>query len=238
MEILKGIEIKGKGLWIAKEKVLIISDLHLGYEESLVSDGVLIPKGGMFSEMKKEILELLKLNPKLVVINGDLKHEFSNISKQEWKETLELIDLISEKSKILLVKGNHDNILVPIAEKRNIEVKDNLILGDICILHGDKILLETLDKKIRILIIGHEHPAVSLTDGTKIEKYKCFLLGKYEKKKLVVMPSFFSLNEGTDLLRENLLSPFLKNQEIGKFEVFVLGDEVYDFGKLSKLKDI
>ena len=141
MEILKGIEIKGKGLWIAKEKVLIISDLHLGYEESLVSDGVLIPKGGMFSEMKKEILELLKLNPKLVVINGDLKHEFSNISKQEWKETLELIDLISEKSKILLVKGNHDNILGPIAEKRNIEVKDNLILGDICILHGDKIKL-------------------------------------------------------------------------------------------------
>jgi len=238
MEILKGIETKGKALWIAKEKILIIADLHLGYEEALVSDGILIPKGGMFSEMKKEILELLELKPNLVVIDGDLKHEFANISGQEWKETLELIDLISKQSKIVLIRGNHDNILGPIAEKRNIEVKDYLILEDICVLHGDKILLEVLDKKIKTLIIGHEHPAVSLTDNVKIEKYKCFLLGKYQKKNLVVMPSFFNLIEGTDMLREEILSPFLKNQNLGNFRVFIVGDEVYDFGKLSKLKDI
>ncbi len=238
MEILKGIEIKGKALWLNKEKILIIADLHLGYEEALVSDGVLIPKGGMFSEMKKEILELLELKPKLVVINGDLKHEFASISRQEWKETLELIDLIIKQSKIILIKGNHDNILGPIAEKRNIEVKNFLILGDICVLHGDKILLECLDKKIKTLIIGHEHPAISLTDNVKQEKYKCFLLGKYQKKNLVVMPSFFNLIEGTDMLCENLLSPFLKNQKLGNFRVFIVGDKVYDFGKLKQLKEI
>jgi uncharacterized protein len=237
MKILKGIEIKGKGLWIAREKTLIIADLHLGYEEALVSDGVFIPKGGMFTEMKKEILELLELKPELVVINGDLKHEFSNISKQEWKDALELIDLISKESKIVLIKGNHDNILGPIAEKRNIEVKDYFILGDVCILHGDKIILEALDKNIKTLIIGHEHPAVSLSDNVKQEKYKCFLLGKYQKKNLIVMPSFFNLIEGTDMLREQILSPFLKNQDLGNFKIFIIGDKTYDFGKLGKLNE-
>lgn len=238
MEILKGIEIKGKGLWISKKKALIIADLHLGYEEALVSDGILIPKGGMFSEMKKEILELLKLKPELVVIDGDLKHEFANISKQEWKETLELIDLILRESKIILIKGNHDKILGQIAEKRKLEIKDYLILGDVCLLHGDKIVLECLDKKIKTLIIGHEHPAVSLTDGTKVEKYKCFLKGRYKDKNLIVMPSFFNLIEGTDLKRDEILSPFLKNRDLGDFEVFILGDKIYDFGKFSHLKDI
>lgn len=236
MEILKGIEIKGNGLWVIKEKTLIIGDLHLGYEEALISDGILIPRGDMFSEMKEEILELLKLKPKLVVINGDLKHEFSRISNQEWKDALELIDLIKKKAELVIIKGNHDKILVKIAEKRNIEIKKYLILEDTCILHGDKIISESLDKRIKTLIIGHEHPAVSLTDNVKQEKYKCFLLGKYKEKKLIVMPSFFNLVEGSDIRREKMLSPFLKN--LKDFEVFVLGDRAYRFGKLEKLKDI
>ena len=34
MEILKGIEMIGKALWIKKQKVLILADLHIGYEAS------------------------------------------------------------------------------------------------------------------------------------------------------------------------------------------------------------
>ncbi|MEM1535738.1 MAG: phosphoesterase, partial [Candidatus Pacearchaeota archaeon] len=69
MEILPGIEIKNKALWIKRKKVLIIADLHIGYEQALVEEGILVPRT-MFKEIKKEIEELLKLNPKIVIING------------------------------------------------------------------------------------------------------------------------------------------------------------------------
>jgi uncharacterized protein len=232
MEILKGIEIKGKALWIKKDRILIFGDFHLGYEDALINSGTLIPKS-MFSEIKKEVLELLELKPRLVVINGDLKHEFSRISDQEWKDSLELIDLIREKSQLIIIKGNHDKILDKIAEKRGIKTKNYFILDKIAILHGDELILEVLDKKIKILIIGHDHPAFFLSDSVKQEKYKCFLLGKYKDKKLIVMPSFFNLVEGSDVKEEKMFSPFLKNKK--DCEVFVLGDKVYKFGKLKNL---
>ena len=240
MEILKGIEIKGKALWIKKEKILIFGDFHLGYEDALIDAGTLIPKN-MFSEIKKEVLDLLKLKPEIIVINGDLKHEFSRISGQEWKDSLELIDLIKEKirkeGKLIIIKGNHDKILDKIAEKRNLKTVNYFILGKIAILHGDEIILDVLDKKIKTIIIGHDHPALSLSDSVKQEKYKCFLLGKYKDKKLIVMPSFFNLVEGSNVKRGKLLSPYLDERTIGKFEVYIIGDkQVYKFGKLKGIK--
>lgn len=236
MEILSGIEIKGKALWLKKQKTLIIADLHIGYEEAIINEGILVPKS-TFSEMKKEILELLKLKPKIVVINGDLKHEFGQISKQEWQETLEILDLLLKKSDVILIKGNHDTILEPIAKKKKLKVVNFYIVDNIAILHGHKILLdkEIYARKIKTIIIGHEHPAVSIKEGVKNELYKCFLKGSWHGKNLVVMPSFFSVYEGSDVKRERLLSPFLDERKIRDFEVFVLGDKVYKFGKLKNI---
>jgi len=231
MEIAKGIEIIGKALWLKKVRILIISDLHIGYEEALNKQGILAPRM-LFNETEKEVKELLeKIKPLVIVINGDLKHEFGEISESEWRETLKILDLMLKQSKVVLVKGNHDKSLEPIARKRNLEIVDKYENGEICIIHGDNII-ET-DKKI--LIIGHEHPAISLKEDPKVEKYKCFLLGKFKGKKLIVMPSFLPMIEGTDVCQKELLSPYL-HQKLGNFEVFIAGDKTYKFGKLKNLK--
>lgn len=239
MEILKGVEIKNKALWLKEERILIIADLHIGYEEALTEEGMLVPKT-MFKEMLYEIKELLKLKPKIIVINGDLKHEFGGISKQEWQETLEILDLLLKRGRVVLIKGNHDTILEPIARKRNIKVVNFYIVEDIVILHGHKILLDKkiYAKKIKTVVIGHEHPAVSIREGVKQEIYKCFLKGKWHDKNLIIMPSFFPIYEGSDVKREKLLSPFLEKREIKEFNVFVLDEKwnVYDFGKLKNIK--
>jgi len=230
MKLINGIEIIGKGLWIEEQKTLIISDLHIGYEESLNKQGMFVPRT-QFKEMFNELEELLnKIKPKIIVINGDLKHEFSDISEQEWRETLKILDLMLKYGKVVLVKGNHDNILEPIANKRGLKIVESYETDGICIAHGDSII----KTDAKILIIGHEHPAISLEDEVKTEKYKCFLLGSFRGKKLVVMPSFMTIIEGTDLRQEELLSPYLKN--INNFEVFVVGDKVYKFGKLKNIK--
>jgi len=237
MEILPGIEIRGKALWLAKQKVLIIADLHIGYEEALIEEGILVPRFRL-EEMKQEIVELLKLKPRIVVINGDLKHEFGEISKQEWQETLEILDiLLKEARKVVLIRGNHDTILEPIARKKRLKVVDYYCVNDICVLHGHKILLdkEIYSKKIKTIVIGHEHCAVSIREGVKQELYKCFLKGKWHGKNLVVMPSFFSIYEGSDVRKEKLLSPFLNEKDIKNFKVFVLGDKAYNFGELRRI---
>ncbi|MEM4703194.1 MAG: metallophosphoesterase [Candidatus Pacearchaeota archaeon] len=232
MEILPGVQIRDKALWFPKKRILVICDLHIGYEQALIEEGILVPRVTI-EEIENELLELLKLKPKLVIINGDLKHEFSKISKQEWYDTLEILDLLLKEARVILIKGNHDTILGPIARKKNLEIKDFFVLGGIAFLHGHKIFFESLDKKIKVLVIGHDHPAVSIYDGIKQEKYKCFLLGRYKDKGLVVIPSFIPFPEGSDIKKEKMLSPFLKN--ISEFKVFVLGDKVYDFGKVKDI---
>lgn len=234
MEIIKGIEIVDLGLFIKKQGILIISDLQLGYEENMTKEGLYVPRL-QFEMIKKRLSTILdSIKPNIILINGDLKHEFGTINRQEWKESLAILDFIADHCKeIVLVKGNHDVILSPIANKRNISLVDYYKVGDICILHGHKMNLSVFDSKI--LIIGHEHPAVTLRDGAKTEKYKCFLKGKYENKILIVMPSFNMLNDGSDVLREKFLGPFIKG-DIYKFEAFIVEDKVYKFGKLKNIK--
>ena len=242
MDILPEIEIKGKALWLAKKKMLVIADVHIGYEEAMRSGGVYAPRT-TFSDLKKEIEDLLLLKPKIIVVNGDIKHEFGRISNQEWEDAIAFLDLLlgdgKDKRKVILIKGNHDNFLEPIAVKRGVEVRDFYCFDNICLLHGHKIFLnkEVYAKKIKNIIIGHEHPAVSITDGVKTELYKCFLKGRWHEKTLVVMPSFFSVFEGSDIRREKLLSPYLDKKTIGNFEVYIVGEKekIYKFGKLKDM---
>lgn len=241
MNIIPGIKIRGKSLWMPHERILIIADLHIGYEESLNKRGILVPRA-QFEETKKDLEELFKeVKPKTIVINGDLKHEFGEISKQEWQDTFKVLDILDKNcGKIILVKGNHDSILLPIIKKINkkkIKFVDNYIIEDICILHGHKLNMKvgSIIRNSKTIIIAHEHPAISMTEGARHETYKCFLLGKWRDKKMIVMPSFLPIVEGSDIRKEEILSPFLK-QNLTDFDVFVVSDKVYEFGKLGKLR--
>jgi uncharacterized protein len=231
MDIQKGIEIIDLALYLKKEKILIISDLHLGYEEALNKQGVMVPRF-QFKEIIKRLKAILeKVNPQLIIINGDLKHEFGRISRSEWKQVTDLIDFFKDRE-ILLIKGNHDNILGPIAKKKNIKLIDRYDTDKITIIHGDKI-----PKKLnKTIIIGHEHPAVSFP-RRKDQKYKCFLKGKFERKNLIVMPSFYLISQGTDITKQKTLSPFLK-KDLKNFEVYIVEDKVYKFGKLKEINEL
>lgn len=234
MRILPNMEIADLALYF--NSTLVIADVHIGYEEALNKQGVLVPRL-QFEEMVKRIeriFDVLK-NERIerVVVNGDLKHEFGTISEQEWRNTLKFLDLLSKHCKeIILVKGNHDNILGPIARKRNVKVVDCFEAGDVLITHGKKI---PSIKNCKTIIIGHEHPAISLKEGPRVEKFKCFLKGRYKGKNLIVQPSFNTIIEGTDILKDRIMSPFLR-QNLDSFDVYVVEDKVYEFGKLGKLK--
>ncbi|MDO8741510.1 MAG: metallophosphoesterase [Candidatus Woesearchaeota archaeon] len=242
MKIADNIEIFDLALYLIKEKTLVFADFHIGYEEALNKEGVLIPRFQLKETLERleRIFLNLKKNKKeinKIIVNGDLKHEFGTISEQEWRDALKLLDFLNKYCKeIVLIKGNHDTILGPIADKRNLEIINFLKINGILIIHGDKTNknIEILIKKSKIIVIAHEHPAVSLKEGGRVETFKCFLKGKYKKKTLIVQPSFNLVTEGADVAKEKLLSPFLQ-QKLDDFEVYVIADKVYYFERLKNI---
>ena len=234
MEISKSIKMVDTALWFELEKVLVINDLHIGYEEVLHRKGILVPRFQLEQIMKKLKIIIEKTKPVKIIINGDLKHEFGKVLRQEWKEVLEFLDfLLQNISEVIIIKGNHDPIIQPIADKKGIAVVNQYQVGETLIVHGDE-LVETTAKRI---VIGHEHPAITIREGSKWEKYKCFLKGTWQKKELIAVPSFNPLLEGTDVLKEQLLSPFL--EDIKNFEVYVVGEkEAYYFGKIKEIQEL
>jgi len=235
MNILPKIKIIGLTLFLEKQKILVIADTHIGFEEACNKEGVLIPRL-QFKEIMSSLEEIFKkTKPEIIIMLGDIKHEFGTISRQEWRDTLNLLDyLMSKAGKVILIKGNHDTILGPLADKKSLAVREHYLADDYLFCHGHKLIDKKSSefKKAKTIIIGHEHPAIGLRDGPRVEKYKCFLLGNYHGKKLIVMPSFNFVTEGTDVLQENLLSPFIEN--IHNFEAFVVGDKTYNFGKIKR----
>ena len=134
----------------------------------------------------------------------------------------------------MLIKGNHDIILDRIAEKRKIKLVDDFSADGIFITHGHQIPDKTEFKNAEVLIIGNEHPAISVKDGPRTETFKCFLKGRFRGKTMIVMPSFNPVTIGTDVLKGKFISPFL-NRDVKNFEAFIAADKIYYFGKIRDL---
>ncbi len=247
-EIIKGIELIDHAVWIPAHKLLAISDTHIGYEEALNKKGILVPRFSfeeMDARMKKIIEEIQKENTiQTILINGDLKHEFGTISDQEWRETLQFLDVLSAAAaESVIVKGNHDTIIGPIARKRRVKLVDWYPVGDILFIHGNVIPAD-FEKILKqhqttTIVIGNEHPAITIGTRLRREKYKCFLKGKYEGKTLIVLPSFNTLAEGTDVTQGKILSPFIqKPKECG---VYVIDEQNHThrvFGTVGKIQAV
>lgn len=229
------------------DEILVFGDFHLGVQEHL---------GGLPNLQLKEIMnnlreifsliDKLKIKLKKIIVLGDLKHKFGEISDFEWRESIRLLDYFIEKvgrKNIILIRGNHDTILKPIAKKRKLQLENFYTYKDIVFMHGDKNYKEILkDKKIKIFILGHLHPTVTLTDKYKRERYKCFLLGKWKRKIIYILPSFGGAGPGCNLNKEGYFkyvdSLFVEEKSLRNFEIIIYNNEnkkEYYFGKLKDL---
>jgi putative SbcD/Mre11-related phosphoesterase len=235
-------EFIGKALFLPKEKILAIGDLHLGYEFMLREAGALLPETQIkdtINELKEifEILEKRKVKLNKLIFLGDVKHYFA-YKKQEKNIFLEIVRIVEKyvpEKNIVFIKGNHEKM--DIGEKKFVFYH---IEKDIAFIHGDKIFPEVMDKKIKKIVMAHLHPAVKISDdqGVRAEKYKCFLMGKYKSKEFFVLPSFFPLIEGSSVneyISEHAC--IIPPKNLKSFRVFVVGEKnsIYDFGKLKGL---
>lgn len=219
------------------DNIFVISDIHVGYEEALNKQGVLIPRHQFeetMQDLKKIFVELENKKEKIkeIVILGDLKHEFGEISDSEWRDTFKFLEYLFEKcKKIICIKGTHDTILAPILRKfPSVKFLDYYINDNVAFLHGDKdqgFCNPIRDKQIKLIVRGHLHPAITISSGAKKETYKCFLVGKEKGKEIIILPSFLPIIEGMDVSGMG---------EFFNFKVFVVGDKVYEFGKVKNIE--
>ena len=205
-QVVKDLAFVGKGAYHTPTKTLIIGDTHIGQESALQAEGVLVPRLS-FEDLKKDTQEILdNISPNKIILNGDVKHNFGKISREEWDKTFKYISFLQNHAEVTIMKGNHDVLVEPLVEKCGVEVNPYTEIHSYFICHGDTIPEEVTQKNV---IIGHEHPAVSIRSGNRSERYKCFLQMKYKDKNLFVLPSMNTLNEGSDVLSEKTLSPFI-----------------------------
>lgn len=230
----------GKCLYFPVEKLIVVGDLHLGYDQMMEEKGLQLPLHQLKQTTNelKEIFGYLKLSGKKfekIIFLGDIKH-FFKYNKEEKMEIYGLLDFLRKyvgDKNIIFIKGNHD--------KMNIGKKfiDFYIENDIIFLHGDREFKEMNDKNIKLIIMGHDHPGVWLKDNqdVKKEKYKCFLEGRFKRKKLIMMPSFFGFFEGGDFKKYHKDFSMIPREKLENFNVFVVSDNLKEgalgFGKLK-----
>jgi uncharacterized protein len=235
----------GKTLFFPEKGILAVGDLHLGYEFKMQQSGLLVPEA-QIKEIKEELkiifneIKEKKFKLKKIVFIGDIKHSFSYEWKEKnyFKELLTFLKEYVDDKNIILIKGNHDTIDYSFSDR----LQDYFIGDEIAFTHGHVEFPEIFGEEIKTIVMGHLHPSVILSDSQNIkrEKYKCFLVGKFKKKEIIILPSFLATIEGTTInnIKEEYEDYFsiIPKKNLMNFETFVVGEnEVYDFGKIKKL---
>ena len=81
-----------------KRKYLVVTDLHIGFENSFSSNEISVGKNTTINETIDELSEIIEVqNPDSVILLGDVKSSIKNISKIEWNDVPLFFEKIKKK---------------------------------------------------------------------------------------------------------------------------------------------
>jgi putative SbcD/Mre11-related phosphoesterase len=222
---------------------IVISDLHLGYERIMSERGVFIPEI-QFKEEVKALKKIMRIKRAYsIIINGDLKNEFSPETYHEFEEVSNMLNFLKRNFKrVVVVKGNHDTYIYYVTNRFSVELHDPYYLEKgFLFTHGHKKI--EYPKNFHTLIIGHEEPAIVLKEGFDRIKVPVLLYGKMKNgKNIICLPAFSILSSGTEINvieKEEILSPILREDvDLDELNVIAIDKEAgaLNFGKLKNLR--
>lgn len=179
-----------KVIYWQKKKILMLADLHIGKSGHFRKHGIPVPR-----EVNKTNLSILsglieKLEPKQLLILGDLFH--SKINK-EWKDFTEWRKKYPDLE-VNLVIGNHDILAKPEYNSGYINLFKKLKIGPFLMVHD--ISKMDLNDNDQYILSGHIHPAVKLKgNGKQSVRLPCFYFGSHYG----ILPAFGQFT-GTHLI--------------------------------------
>ena len=146
------------------ERILVVADLHIGWEVALAQKGVHVPS--QTPKILDKLLQLIELcDPMSLIFLGDVKHTIAKVEMEEWRDIPDFFDTLSRKvSDIQIVPGNHDGNLEPLLPVTvKILPSTGVVLGNVGLFHGHAWPAPEL-LGCRNLITGHVHPMVAFRD--------------------------------------------------------------------------
>ena len=179
-----------------KQRHLVITDLHIGFEAGLISNDIFIEPKELIREMHDNIQNLVQVHKAdTLVLLGDIKSGIDSISKIEWS-AVPLFFEIGKDIKTIVVPGNHDgNLQKLLPDYVTLTSSAGLVIGDVLLTHGHVMPSENLSF-ISKIIMGHVHP-VYFQEGSVVDGQRVWISIKTEKSQLlkgdleiIVMQSF------------------------------------------------
>ena len=164
-----------------QERILIMSDLHLGKTGHFRKSGIAIPQAIFKEDMQRLVTQLQIFKPRQVIIIGDMFHSHDNKEHEfflKWRQDFADIP-------IHLVKGNHDILKEAWYTKAGITInKCELTIGDFVFVHDFN---DCTVPENGYIFSGHIHPGVTVRGaGRQSLHFPCFYFGK----EYAVLPAF------------------------------------------------
>lgn len=183
-----------------EKKNLIVTDIHIGFENSMASNEIFIGKNSTINETIQELIEIIDLEkPDTVVLLGDVKSSIKSIARSEWDEVPLFFKKIREKCDVVLIPGNHDaNIQRLVPDNISMISSTGMVEENVLLTHGHTMPSENFSHVDKI-IMGHLHPVFfqedSIINGQRVwvsiktEKENIFP-NKTGEIEITIVPSF------------------------------------------------
>ncbi|MCX8173514.1 MAG: metallophosphoesterase [Thermoplasmata archaeon] len=217
-----------RGVFLSHLSICVISDLHIGLESELLG----LDMNAHIQEMEERIRKLIgRYKPEVFVINGDFKHTFSGNVKEEWRGVPRILGNLADSVETWIVRGNHDNFLLSIASVENVKFAESFEIQNFVFVHGHR---EVRFVPGKIYVLGHEHPAIKLSD--RVGGYVKMPVFLWRDSRFLLLPAFSPWTYGHDLAEGDVLLPSLGYADY--LEAEVVGCTEYGLLKLPRLKEI
>ncbi len=169
------------------QKILALSDVHLGKAESFQAAGIPLPSGDHLEEFQRLETLIAKHGIQKVFILGDLIHQ-----KTSWSADLlkDLKDFFNRNNMIEwhLLIGNHERGSMEFLKQLPLKLhEEDLEISPFVFTHGHKQHESSLFE-----IRGHIHPRIQLKQGPLSLNLPCFWL----EKNRFTLPSFGQMTGG------------------------------------------
>ncbi|SVC47730.1 uncharacterized protein METZ01_LOCUS300584 [marine metagenome] len=230
-----------------KEKYLVITDLHLGFEGNLSQNNIFLGKNTSVSESIKEVEKILvKTKPDSLILLGDIKSGIKSITKTEWNDVPVFLEKIKKQVSITIIPGNHDASIEKLIPKGiSLATPKGLIVEDILLTHGHTMPSENFSL-VNKIIMGHVHPVFfqekSIINGERVwvtmkcNKQKIFP-SKTGKLEIIIIPTFnkhfYTVNKK---FYKKSISPILDKSEVLEAKILTLDGTI--IGNESLLPNI
>jgi DNA ligase-associated metallophosphoesterase len=171
-----------KAAWDPQQGLLLLADLHLGKAESFQCQGIPLPSDGDATTLNALLAVAHRLQPRLVVVLGDLIHNRLGLTEELRQKLAALPSLLG--CPLRLIGGNHERG----SWLEHLVQEPSQTMGPLWLSHAPEPMPSRLN------VCGHRHPVALVGRGADRLRLPCFAYDRSLDQ--LVLPSFGALTGG------------------------------------------